>query len=108
MRVDEIDRDLQAVDPASAATMDRLELGPADGAPDGAAMPWPSARRRQVGGLLGLAGAAAAAMAAVVLLLFGGGASKSPPEAYGAELAADWRPATWWRCLRSGWRDCDF
>ncbi|HET7443507.1 MAG TPA: hypothetical protein VFJ57_02480 [Solirubrobacterales bacterium] len=99
MRLDEIDRELQRVDRAPASVIDRLELGPAeaalleaivaepalDGAPDNAALPWPSARRRRLD-LLGLAGTAAAAMAVAVLLLFGGGASKSPSEAYGAEV----------------------
>src|SRR5262245_51566276 len=99
MRVDEINRDLQGVDPASAAAMDRLALGPAEAAlleaivaepsaddgADGAAMPWPGAGRRRLR-LLGLAGTAAAAIAVVALLIFGGGASKSPPTAYGAEL----------------------
>jgi hypothetical protein len=107
MKAREIDRVLREADPASARRMDLLELGPAeaalvaaivaepgggdapgsgrDGAPEGAAMPWPSAARRRRG-LLGLAGIAAAAVAVVVALLLGGGASESPSRAYGAEL----------------------
>jgi hypothetical protein len=98
MKAKEIDRRLQEADPASSRQMARLELGPAeaalaeaivteprrDGAPESAAMPWPSAPRRR--GLLGLAGMAAAAAAVAALLLLGGGASESPSKAYGAEL----------------------
>jgi len=100
MKANEIDRELREADPASSRQMARLELGPAeaalaeaivaepgsDGAPAGAAMPWPSASRRRRRGLLGLAGIATAAAAVAALLLLGGGASDYPSKAYGAEL----------------------
>jgi hypothetical protein len=100
MKAKEIDRELREADPASSRQMARLELGPAeaalaeaivvepggDGAPEGAATPWPSAARRRRRGLLGLAGIATAAAAVLALLLLGGGASDSPSRAYGTDL----------------------
>jgi hypothetical protein len=99
MRVNEIDRELQGMDPASAPAMDRLRLGPAEAAlleaivakpaadaAESAAMPWPSAGRRRRRSLLALAGTGAVAVAVAALFFLGGGASESPSRAYGAEL----------------------
>ncbi len=95
----EIDRRVREADPASSRQMARLELDAAeaavaeaivteprgDGAPQSAAVPWPSAPRRRRG-FLGLAGMAAVAAAVAAVLLLGGGASESSSKAYGAEL----------------------
>jgi hypothetical protein len=96
----EIDRRVREADPASSRRMARLELDAAeaavaeaivteprgDGAPESAAVPWPSEPRRRRRGLLGLAGTAAVAAAVAALLLLGGGTTESSSKAYGAEL----------------------